>query len=451
MIPWIHDSKRRSIRPKKENRRFVHAIFRNEKIQLLAVALGTAAAGEFKINPIPGDLFRIALGGSAFLLLLLLMNRLSYVKAGLCTAAAVVMFRVLLDLLFATGDFSLENSLRMHTSSGLYYLIFAVGLLPLQRRIGSMNALALGACCAGIDLASNGAEMLCRWLLNGSDIANPATWGYIAVVGLARGFFVTGLYSSIAVSQIRALHLEQSKRMEQMLTVNSGLYGEIFYLRKSMAAIERVTGDSYRLYADLKREGLEEMGRRQLKLTQELHEVKKDSQRIAAGLLKLFDQESKTRLTLSEIADYAVRGNRKYAAMLGKPILFDVETSEDYATAQHLPLLSLLNNLLANAVEATERSGVIGLTIRQIGGRTRLAVRDTGRGISEKNLLLVFEPGFTTKFGESGTAATGIGLSHVCDIVHELGGEIRLLPIGEDGWMTTFEADFPTERLKKGE
>ncbi|OWA36623.1 hypothetical protein B9G55_00635 [Saccharibacillus sp. O16] len=429
----------------------LYAIFRNEKVQLLTVALGTAVAGEFKINPVPGDLFRIALGGSAFLLLLLLMNRLPYLKAGLYTGITVVIFRTLLDVIFAPASFHLEDSLRLHTSSGLYYLTFAFGLLALQHRIGSMNALWLGACCAAIDLTSNVVEMICRWLLNGSDITHPATWGYIALVGLARGFFVTGLYSSIAVSQIRALNLEQSKRMEQMLAVNSGLYGEVFYLRKSMSAMERVTRDSYRLYADLKREGLDELGRRQLKVTQELHEIKKDSQRIAAGLLKLFDQEAKTLLTLSEIADYALRGNRKYAAMLGKWILFEVETSSSYATSQHLALLSLLNNLLANAVEAIDRSGVIGLEIRVEGADTRLIVRDTGRGIPDKSRMLVFEPGFTTKFGEGGAAATGIGLSHVHDIVHELGGSVRLLPDSEEGWITVFEAVIPTDRLKKEE
>ncbi|MDO3409118.1 ATP-binding protein [Saccharibacillus sp. CPCC 101409] len=430
----------------------MQAFFRNEKVQMFAVALGTAAAGEFKINPVPGDLFRIGLGGSAFLLFLLLMNRLPFIKTGLWTAAVVVAFRTLLDLVFApAGGFRLSGELAVHISGGLYYLVFALGMRTIQRRIERMNPLLLGAVCAGIDLTSNTAEMCCRWLLNGSDISNAATWGYIALVGAVRGFFMTGLYSSIAVSQIRALNLEQNKRMEQMLAVSSGLYGEVFYLRKSMDAIEHATGSGYRLYADLKREGLADFSRRQLAITQEMHEVKKDSQRIAAGLLKLFEQEAKTRLSLGEIARYAVRGNQKYAMMLSKQIVFDVRIRADYHTSEHLPLLSLLNNLLANAVEAIDRSGAVGLEIYTDNDDTVLLVTDTGPGIPEKDRELVFEPGFTTKFGREGSAATGIGLSHVHDIAQTLGGEIRLfLPAG-DVWSTAFEAVFATEALNKGE
>lgn len=435
----------------KEERRTVHALFRNEKVQLLAVALGTAAAGEFKINPVPGDLFRIALGGSAFLLFLLLMNRISYIKAGVWTAVTVIAFRTLLDLVFSTHAFQLFDSLQTHTSSGLYYLTFAFGMLAVQRRIDRMNLLLLGGICACIDFTSNGVEMLCRWLLGGSDIANPATWGYIVIVGAIRGFFMTGLYSSIAVNQVRALNLEQNKRMEQMLTISSGLYGEVFYLHKSMDTIERVTANSYRLYADLKREGLDDFSRRQLGITQEMHEVKKDSQRIAAGLLKLFDQESKMLLSLGEVARYAVRGNQKYALMLNKQIVFDVRIRSDYATDNHLPILSLLNNLLANAVEAIEQAGVIGLEIKEESGRTWLTVTDTGRGISSKDREYVFDPGFTTKFGDSGVAATGIGLSHVHDIVQDLGGEIIGFQPEGDVWSTAFEANFPTDKLRKGE
>nr|WP_305120932.1 ATP-binding protein [Saccharibacillus sp. JS10] len=137
--------------------------------------------------------------------------------------------------------------------------------------------------------------------------------------------------------------------------------------------------------------------------------------------------------------------------MLNKQIVFDVRVYTDYATPQHLPLLSLLNNLLANAVEAIEGAGAIGLEVRVEGDRTWITVTDTGRGISIKDRDHVFDPGFTTKFGDSGVAATGIGLSHVHDIVHELGGAIRWFQPEGEVWSTAFEANFPTDQLKKGE
>ncbi|WP_411345605.1 ATP-binding protein [Paenibacillus sp. WLX1005] len=428
------------------------ALFRNEKIQMLVVALGTAAAGEFKINPVPGDLFRIGLGGSAFLLFLLLMNRLPYIRTGIYTAVTVIVFRILLDHLFLPIAPGWLDSLRVHTSGGLYYLTFSAGMYLIQNQLERMNLLLLGVVATCIDFSSNTVEMILRWLLNGSDIFNPATWGYIALVAGLRGFFVTGLYSSIAVSQIRALSLEQNKRMEQMLSVNSGLYGEVFYLRKSMDTIERVTSSSYRLYTDLKKAELKDFSQRQLAITQEIHEVKKDSQRVAAGLLKLFDQDAQTLLAMSEILDYAIRGNRKYASMMQKQIVISAHLEQDFMTADYIPLLTLLNNLLANAIEALDHSGAIELRMEQEGKWTVFHVSDSGKGIPEKIRETIFEPGFTTKFGEGGSAATGIGLSHVHDIVISLGGSIALQS-GEqqDHWNTVFVVKLPTEALKKGE
>jgi len=427
------------------------ALFRNEKIQILTVALGTAVAGEFKINPVPGDLFRIGLGGSAFLLFLLLMNRLPFIRAGIWTAVTVIIFRILLDLILRPTGFDLIDRIQVHTSGGLYYLTFSIGMYLIQGQIERMNLLLLGVLATCIDFSSNTIEMICRWMLTGSEISNPATWMYIIVVAAIRGFFMTGLYSSIAVSQIRALSLEQNKRMEQMLSVSSGLYGEVFYLRKSMDTIEHVTSSSYRLYMDLKREGLTDFSQRQLSITQEIHEVKKDSQRIAAGLLKLFDHDAQSLLSLSEIMDYAIRGNRKYAIMLNKQVVFSAHLQQDYLTSDYIPLLTLLNNLLANAIEALDKSGAIELRIEQQSNRTVLTVADSGKGIPERDREMIFEPGFTTKFAQGGSAATGIGLSHVHDIVVSLGGSVRLCESQEHAsWATAFRVELPTDSLKRG-
>lgn len=425
--------------------------FKNEKIQMLTVAIGTAVAGEFKINPVQGDLFRIGLGGSAFLLLMLLMNRLPYLKTGIFTALTVVVFRMMLDFIAAPHLFSIEESGRVHTSAGLYYMTFAIGMFVIQSRLTQMNLLLLSGVTALIDFASNTVEMICRWVLTGSDIMIPATWGYIFLVAVIRGFFTTGLYSSIAVSQIRALHSEQKKRMEQMLAVNAGLYGEVFYLRKSMDTIEHLTSSSYRLYTDMKREGLTEYSQRQLSITQEIHEVKKDSQRIAAGLLKLFDQQSQNVLSLFEILDYTIRGNRKYATMLEKKVTFTARLEVNYSTSEYIPLLTILNNLTSNAVEALDNSGSIEVSVCEQGQDTVLTVYDSGKGIEQQARELIFEPGFTTKFAQGGSAATGIGLSHVHDIVSSLGGRIQLREADTSLWKTVFEVKLPTLLLKKGE
>ena len=47
-------------------------------------------------------------------------------------------------------------------------------------------------------------------------------------------------------------------------------------------------------------------------------------------------------------------------------------------------------------------------------------------GITQKYKKLVFKPGFTSKYDQTGTPSTGIGLSYINEMVTELGGEVKL-------------------------
>jgi two-component system sensor histidine kinase YcbA len=248
---------------------------------------------------------------------------------------------------------------------------------------------------------------------------------------------------------MRLLHAEQEKRMEQMLNVGAGLYGETFYLRKSMDTIESITADSFDLYRKLKEDNLSAYGGQALLIAQQIHEVKKDSQRILAGLLKLYDNEVVVDMNLPEILYFVVKGNQEYSQMLGKKIIFEKEAEANFLTPHFIPLLTVLNNLVSNAVEATQKYGTIKIHVIEENSDILFIVSDSGKGIPEQDRNLIFEPGFTTKFNEEGIAATGIGLSHVRDIVHSLSGEISVEPSGIAGG-TRFTIRIPITCLQKG-
>ncbi|TDF96807.1 ATP-binding protein [Paenibacillus piri] len=422
--------------------------FKSQGAQIMIIALFVAIAGEFKITPFSGELFRIGLGSSTFLLLLLLMRQLPYIKTGIAVGIAVLLFRTLLDT--ASSDhLMLLESMRKHFSAMLYYIVFAIGMSLIRERLHEFHPLLLGACSSVVDFMSNEMELIARSTLFHLPYYQPAQWLLISVTAVVRCYFTVGLYSSITVNQMRIVHAEQQKRMEQMLMINSGLYGEVFYLKKSMRAIEQITVQSYDLYCRLNMlPEYKDYSRSILEITQQIHEVKKDSQRILAGLLKLTDKETASEMMLSEIVQFVLKSNQEYSRMLHKDVHMEQEMRVNYSTAHSIPLLTVLNNLVSNAVEAIELEGTIRIQVYGMLSETVFIVTDSGTGISELDKEMVFEPGFTTKFSQEGIAATGIGLSHVRDIVQSFKGSIQLKG-GKLAGETTFVVALPTNALKK--
>jgi signal transduction histidine kinase len=108
-------------------------------------------------------------------------------------------------------------------------------------------------------------------------------------------------------------------------------------------------------------------------------------------------------------------------------------------------LRQVFTNLITNAIDAIGQKGRLTLTIeRAPDHQVVVRIRDTGSGIPEENLKLIFEPFFSTK-GEQGT---GIGLWVLKGIVDKLGGrvEVQTSTVGETG--TTFSIFLPATNNK---
>ncbi|HEY2991405.1 MAG TPA: response regulator [Methylomirabilota bacterium] len=104
-------------------------------------------------------------------------------------------------------------------------------------------------------------------------------------------------------------------------------------------------------------------------------------------------------------------------------------------------LHQVLVNIIANAHHAMRRQpGPKRITIRarHAGGRVRVEIADTGRGIPPEILSRIFEPFFTTKPAGEGT---GLGLSLCRSIVEEHGGTITVESVPGRG--TTFGVELP--------
>jgi PAS domain S-box-containing protein len=86
-------------------------------------------------------------------------------------------------------------------------------------------------------------------------------------------------------------------------------------------------------------------------------------------------------------------------------------------------LRQVFTNLITNAIDAIGQKGKLSIAIEQAPDhQVVVKVRDTGCGIPQENLNVIFEPFFSTK-GEQGT---GIGLWVIKGIVDKLGGKVQV-------------------------
>ncbi|MEY2687567.1 MAG: hypothetical protein RL375_1765 [Pseudomonadota bacterium] len=105
----------------------------------------------------------------------------------------------------------------------------------------------------------------------------------------------------------------------------------------------------------------------------------------------------------------------------GKELVIDVEP--DLATVALAPLLvgQALNSVLANALEATDRGGVVRIKAYSARNQVCVDVHDNGAGMDPAQLGQVFKPFFTTK-----PRGLGMGLTLVRRILARQGGGIEI-------------------------
>lgn len=402
---------------------------------ILLIALLTAFGGEIKIIPFENIPFRFGLGSIIFFLALL-VRPLPIVWTGIFTALFVIIERSLLDALLYNATFTTQ--VIEHLPAGVFYLTYALCFKFIHLDDLKKQPLFLGLCGTAFEIISNTLEHITTELLLVTEQESFSSFLIFIIVGLLRSFFVVGVYSMITLS-------EQKKQLQQLMAIHSELYVETLYIQKSMNQVEQLTANSYQLYKRLMQLD-SALSKEALTIAQEIHEIKKDHERIYAGLAKITDTEFKTHFYLSDLLSFVVEANENYAKHLKKNISFTLICPDDFITKEHIALLAVLNNIMANAVEAIPKQGFITLSVSIQENITNFVIEDNGVGIEPTLLPIIFDVGYTSKFNEQGQASTGIGLSHTKTIIDNLQGTITVA----SDHTTCFVISIPTINLRKG-
>lgn len=132
------------------------------------------------------------------------------------------------------------------------------------------------------------------------------------------------------------------------------------------------------------------------------------------------------RLNLSELTEMAVEEQKLLAEEKGLCRTFELKIApEVYAWADESYYIRLLVNLLENAVYYGKENGMVKVTLAKNGKMIEGIVEDNGIGISEEDLVHIWERFYRADSARSTDSHSGLGLSMVKWIVEAHGGTIR--------------------------
>jgi two-component system, OmpR family, phosphate regulon sensor histidine kinase PhoR len=163
-----------------------------------------------------------------------------------------------------------------------------------------------------------------------------------------------------------------------------------------------------------------------------------DLSRIESGRLKLEPRSC----ALDRIVGRVVSTLGRQAQERGIRMVSEIPANLPAVLADEDRIVQVLSNLLDNALKYTEGEGSVTVTALESDGYVRVDVRDTGSGISEKDLPRVFERFYRAdRQYSSEKIGTGLGLSIVKHIVQAHNGQVFVESVSGQG--STFSFTLP--------
>lgn len=396
--------------------------------------------------------FRLSAAVILFPLLLLTLKRESHrPDAGLATALCVIAFRVGGDLI---GGGDLAGALLREYPGGVFYLCYDAFLcLLLKDRRQAMRSLRYTwFCFFSCDFFSN----VINYVLSAHfQVDGPGIW-MVPLAWMALGRSVAACALMLIVRSYRNLLLQEEHelRYRRLFLMTANLKSELYFLKKDAEDVESVMAHAYRLYEQLEEQDVpEELRALALSIARDVHEIKKDNLRIIRGLeeevAETYDHEV---MALDDLMNILAQSTRQLLGEQRAEIRLECFCEKNISVREHYRLLSVLKNLVTNAVEAIQAdagAGVVRVDAKIRDGMLFITVADNGPGISPRRQKLLFKVGYSTKFNpDTGNISRGVGLPAVQYIVEELGGTLNVE--SQPGVGTTFRVDLPIQTVTGG-
>jgi two-component system sensor histidine kinase YcbA len=413
--------------------------------EIMVTALLTAVIGEVYFYPF-GTAFRFTAGVIAVSFLLLYFKEVPGMVLATFSGAFVFLFRVVLS--FLVKGLSFEQAVGLHYPAFFYYLVYGtlLGLCRIRNLVkmpvNFVSVMSLS------DVAANLVELSVRREMNFAYFQRifPPLVG----VGLIRSIVTYAFYWMMERQKLIILKEEHEKRYAELVEILSELKAELLFLKKSTADMEDVMKESYEIYSSISEnmsgDEILMLKEKALDLARKVHDIKKDYLRINAGFSQLIPEENEGGMRISAILSLLRKNTERWMKEERKKVELITIGDEDFIVKNYFDIFSILGNLVYNALEAVnEEGGRIRVVVKREGEEIIILVEDNGCGIDSRDLPYIFEPGFSTKVMSDGSFSTGLGLTHVKNLVEKMGGKIEVE--SEKGIGSRFYVKLPVDSV----
>lgn len=416
---------------------------RNVK-EMLMVAFLTAIMGQIHFYPF-GTEFRITIAVILFPFLLLYFRYITIADTAVMVAVFVLMTRVTIDVFFKNLGF--EASILRHIPSSFFYICYGIIIDRLNFRANVDKPLYFLIIIIFADISSNFLELVLR----NHFVNNPfeSILETVVLTAIIRSSIILCLYWIIKYYNLIIVKEEHQRRYNDLLVITAKMKSEIFFLKKSMQDIENSMGKSYSIYNRLNdgiiltTKDIEQLKSDSLELSIQIHEIKKDYNRIVLSMGKILPaRETGNVMRASDIFNIIQDLFVRYIEGINKDIKLSFVVKEDFETDKFFIIISILNNLIQNSIEACmDDNSYINVITAIDDYNVVFRVIDNGKEIADNVKELIFEPGYTSKYDPStGLVSTGLGLAHVKMLTDYLNGVISInsLKKGEKEFVLAF-------------
>lgn len=360
-------------------------------------------------------------------LLVTLMRNLRHPYTGAVTACVVFFFRLIWAITI-TGV-TVAEGVTLALPGSLFYLAYDSIFCLLVRDRRQVPHVWLAVSAFSTDILANLIEIAISLALGA---VFPTRTFFLSLLGIAaiRGTGAAALLWGIRSYSKLLLREEHEQRYQRLFLMTAQMKDELYFLQKGTEEIETVMSKAYQLYEKMDSESDVDATYKTLALdiTRDIHEIKKDHLRILKGIEgELEDVYDREEMKYSDLVVILEESTRRILSGSGSQVRLECEIGHDFSTREHYRLMSIVKNLVTNAIEACGNRGLVRFTQQLDGDSFLFIVEDNGPGIPQKVQDSVFDMGYSTRFDPvTGNINRGVGLASVRHITEIFGGKVTM-------------------------